>query len=142
MCPAGLGPIMAGSGHWGADMRDKFNAQSLVATSATGDRATFELTFVDATGARQTLALSRGVAKDLVPVLQSLTAGKDDAPGATLTKMPKMCTVGHARHERLVLIKFDDDPPYAIGLQDARSLWRDVRQESQTISRRKRPALQ
>jgi len=123
-------------------MLDKFNAQSLVETHTTLDRTGFELTFVDAKGARHTLRLSRGVAKDLVPVLQSLTDNKEDATAAGLTKMPKTCQVGHATYERLVLIKFDDDPPYAIGLEDARSLWRDLRQESQTVSRRKRRALQ
>jgi hypothetical protein len=129
-------------GHWGAIMLDKFNAQSLVETQATLDRTGFELTFVDAKGARHTLRLSRGVAKELVPVLQSLTDNKEDATTGGLTKLPKTCQVGHATYERLVLIKFDDDPPYAIGLEDARSLWRDLRQESQTVSRRKRRALQ
>jgi hypothetical protein len=133
-----MGPI----GHWGADMLDKFNAQSLVETNTTLDRTGFELTFVDGKGMRQTLRLSRGVARELVPVLQSLTNGKDDANGSALTKMAKTCTVGHAAYEKLVLIKFDDDPPYAIKLEDARALWREVRQESQAIARRKRPALQ
>ena len=87
-------------------------------------------------------ALSRGVAKDLVPVLQSLTASKAETVDVALTKMPKSCKVGHATHARLVLIKFDDDPPYAIGLDEARSLWRDVREQSETVSRRKRPTLQ
>jgi hypothetical protein len=123
-------------------MLDKFNAQSLVETNTTLDRSAFELTFVDSQGARQTLRLSRGVAKDLVPVLQSLTDGNEAANGANLTKMPKTCTVGHATYERLVLIKFDDDPPYAIGLDEARSLWREVRHESENILRRKQPALQ
>ncbi|HEU0157731.1 MAG TPA: hypothetical protein VFR00_00385 [Hyphomicrobiaceae bacterium] len=122
-------------------MLDKFNAQSLVETHTSRDRTAFELTFVDAQGARHTLRLSRGVAKDLVPVLQSLTDHNGEGANG-LTKMPKTCQVGHATYERLVLIKFDDDPPYAIGLEDARSLWRDLRQESQTVSRRKRRALQ
>jgi hypothetical protein len=123
-------------------MQEKFNAQSLVETNATGDRTAFELTFVDAKGARHVLTLSPGVAADLVPVLQSLTESKAQTEDTTLTKMPKTCRVGHATHARLVLIKFDDDPPYAIGLEDARSLWRDVRQQSETVSRRKRPTLQ
>jgi hypothetical protein len=122
-------------------MLDKFNAQSLVETHTSLDRTAFELTFVDAQGARHTLRLSHGVAKDLVPVLQSLTDHNGEG-AAGFTKMPKTCQVGHATFQRLVLIKFDDDPPYAIGLEHARSLWRDLRQESQTVSRRKRRALQ
>src|SRR5262245_13858849 len=133
------GPL---GGHWGADMLDTFNAQSLVETQTTLERSAFELTFVDGKGARQTLRLSRGVAQDLVPVLQSLTNGKEDAGAGTLTKMPKTCAVGHATQQQLVLIKFDDDPPYAINLEDARALWRDLRQTSAAIARRKRPTLQ
>jgi hypothetical protein len=123
-------------------MLDKFNAHSLVETHTSRDRTAFELTFVDAKGVRQTLSLSPGVARDLVPVLQSLTGSKEGAAGATLTKMPKSCTVGRAAYERLVLIKFDDDPPYAIPLEHARALSRDLRQESETVSRRKRLPLQ
>ena len=123
-------------------MLDKFNAQSLVETQTTLDRSAFELTFVDGKGARQTLRLSRGVAQDLVPVLQSLTDGKENAGAGMLTKMPKRCAVGHATQQQLVLIKFDDDPPYAVPLQDARALWRDLRQASAAIAHRKRPALQ
>jgi len=123
-------------------MLDKFNAQSLVETQTTLDRSAFELTFVDGKGARQTLRLSRGVAQDLVPVLQSLTDSKENAGAGMLTKMPKRCAVGHATQQQLVLIKFDDDPPYAVPLQDARALWRDLRQASAAIAHRKRPALQ
>jgi hypothetical protein len=123
-------------------MLDKFVAQSLIETGTSGDKRRLELTFIDARGSRQTLSLPRGVAADLVPVLKSLAAGTGETGGPTFTKLPKQWAVGRAAHERLVLIKFDDDPPYALGLEEAEGLIDKLRQESEGLSRRMRPALQ
>lgn len=121
-------------------MLKKFIAQSLVETRATDDRSRFELTFVDAKGDRQTVSLPMSLAGDLAPVL--LSFANSAMAGAHLTKMPKEFSVGHARYERLVLVKFDDDPPYALGLEEARALSRGMLDESETASRFKEPALQ
>jgi hypothetical protein len=120
----------------------KFVAQSLAETRTSEDRRRFELTFVDARGQKQTISIPIGVAADLVPVLTSLTEGLDDAKGAKFTKMPRQWAVGTAQHERLVLLKFDDDPPYGLDLAVAETLWREVRQEIESVSRLKVPALQ
>jgi hypothetical protein len=56
--------------------------------------------------------------------------------------MPKSTAVGSARHERLVLVRFDDDPPYALNLDEAESLWRGVREEAEEVSLMKTPARQ
>jgi hypothetical protein len=122
-------------------MPDTFMAQSLVETRATNDERRFEMTFVDASGVRQTISLPVGVAADLVPVLQSLSAGRGN-PAMRFTKMPKSAAVGSARHERLVLIRFDDDPPYALGIDEAEHLWREVREEAEQVSHMKAPARQ
>lgn len=118
----------------------KFVAQSLVETKTSADRRRFELTFVDADGRKQTVSLPVGVAADLVPVLNSLAAGI--AKRAKLTKMPRQWAVGTAHHERLVLLKFDDDPPYGLDLEGAETLWREVREETESVSRLKAPAVQ
>ena len=123
-------------------MPDKFIAQSLVETRTSDDRRLLELTFVDARGMRQTLSLPSGMAADLVPILASLTVGSRDKSGPRLTKMPKQWAVGHAAHERVVLVKFDDDPPYALGPEEAEGLSEELRQESEGLARRKQPALQ
>jgi hypothetical protein len=122
-------------------MPDTFVAQSLAETLAKYDERRFEMTFVDASGNKQTISLPIGVAADLAPVLQSLSAGL----GKTrigFTKMPKSTAVGSARHERLVLVRFDDDPPYALSLDEAENLWRGVREEAEEVSLMKRPARQ
>ena len=118
----------------------KFVAQSLAETKISDDRRRFELTFVDASGEKQTVSVPVGVAADLVPVLTSLTASV--AKRAKFTKMPRQWAVGTAQHERLVLLKFDDDPPYGLDLEGAETLWREVRDETESVSRLKAPAVQ
>jgi hypothetical protein len=123
-------------------MSDRFAAQSLVQTKTSADRRTFELTFVNARGDKHTLSLPIDIAADLAPVLGLLAQSVGGANGAKFTKIPKQWAVGTARHERLVLLKFDDDPPYALDPEVAETLWREVREETEAVSLRKEPALQ
>ena len=120
----------------------KFVAQSLAETRTSEDRRRFELTFVDARGQEQTISVPVGIAADLVPVLNSLASDLGGAPRAKFTKMPRQWAVGTAQHERLVLLKFDDDPPYGLDLKVAEDLWRVVREETESVSRQKAPAVQ
>jgi hypothetical protein len=122
-------------------MPDTFMAQSLVDTCTRDDRRRFEMTFVDASGQQQTISLPVTVAADLAPVLQSLAAGLGSA-GIGFTKIPKSAAVGSARHERLVLVRFDDDPPYALSLHEAETLWQGLREEAEQVSLMKAPTRQ
>jgi hypothetical protein len=121
----------------------KFVAHSLSETRISDDRSRVELSFFDARGEQQIVSLPVGVACDLVPVLNSLV---DDVSrsgnGRRFTKMPRQWAVGTAQHERLVLLKFDDDPPYALDPEVAETLWREVREEARSVSRLKAPAVQ
>jgi hypothetical protein len=123
-------------------MSGKFIAQSLAETRTSADQRRFELTFVDARGKKQTVSLPVGVAADLVPVLATLADRLAGGKGATFTKMPKQWAVGTAQHERLLLLKFDDDPPYGFDLEVAETLWREMRDETENVSVMKVPALQ
>ena len=123
-------------------MLDKFVAQALIETGTSGDQRRVELTFVDAEGSRQTVSLPKSMASDLALVLESLAADATATGGPRFTKIPKQWAVGHAAHERFVLIKFDDDPPYALGVEEAEGLCDELRQESEDLSRRRQPALQ
>jgi hypothetical protein len=122
-------------------MADTFMAQSLAQTRAIYNERRFEMTFADASGQTHTISLSVGVAADLAPVLQSLAAelGKSSVP---LTKVPRSTAVGSARHERLVLVRFDDDPPYALNVDEAENLWRGVREEAEHVAMQREPARQ
>jgi hypothetical protein len=116
-------------------MPRSFKAQSLLETRARHEERRLEMTFVDGEGQRQTISLPAAVAADLVPVLQSLGAGLGTGEKTQFTKMPRQTAVGSARHERLVLIRFDDEPPYGLGLDEAENLWREVREEAEQVSR-------
>ena len=123
-------------------MSERFAAQSLVQTKTSEDRRAFELTFVNARCDKHTLSLPIDIAADLAPVLGLLAQSVGGANGAKFTKIPKQWAVGTARHERLVLLKFDDDPPYALDPEVAETLWREVREEAEAVSLRKETALQ
>src|SRR5262245_31527676 len=122
-------------------MADTFMAQSLAETRAQYDERRIEMTFVDASGEKQTISLPVRVAADLLPVLQSLSTGLGNSR-ISFTKMPKSTAVGSARHERLVLVRFDDDPPYALNVDEAENLWREVREEAEQVAQMKAPARQ
>jgi hypothetical protein len=119
-----------------------FKAQSLVETNGRPRERRFEMTFVDATGQRQIISLPAAVAADLVPVLQSLAAGLDRPGGIHFTRKPKLMAVGSAKHERLVLIRFDDEAPYGLPVEEARSLGQQVKEEAEQVSRLRAPMRQ
>ena len=122
-------------------MADTFMAQSLAQTRAVHDARRFEMTFVDASGQTQTISLPVGVAAGLVAVLQSVSVGSSNS-SVPFTRIPKSTAVGSARHERLVLIRFDDDPPYALNVDAAEDLWRGVREEAEQVSIQRPPTRQ
>jgi hypothetical protein len=122
-------------------MADTFKAQSLVETRRVITERRFEMTFVDAHGQHQTISLPVAVAADLAPVLQALVS--QGAPGKMeFTRIPKSTAVGSAQQERLVLIRFDDEPPYGLDAKDAESLWREVREKAEYVFRLRAPPQQ
>jgi hypothetical protein len=123
-------------------MSHTFMAQSLVETRTKESEGRFETTFVDAAGRQLTISLPVGVAADLSAVLHSLSACVGNGGRMQFTRMPKLTAVGSARHERLVLIRFDDEPPYGFNVEEAESLWREVREEAKTVARLKAPVRQ
>jgi hypothetical protein len=123
-------------------MQGKFRAQSLAETRTKHDERRVEVTFVDTVGARQTISLPAAVAADLVPVLKALSAELSAPSKAQLTRMPRQMAVGTARNERLVLVRFDDDPPYGFDPDEAETLWRAVREEAEQVSRLSAPLRQ
>ena len=118
----------------------EFIAQALVETKTT-ERNRLQLTFADARGRKQTVTLPIRLAADMVPVLASLTDAASQS-GPRFTRSPKALAVGRAEHERLVLVKFDDDPPYALEPDRAEDLWREVREEAEFVASLKAPAIQ
>lgn len=123
-------------------MSGNFKAQSLVSTRTKREERRVEMTFVDADGLSQTITLPAAVAADLAPVLKTLSADLSDPGRTQFTRMPRHMAVGSAQHERLVLIRFDEEPPYGLDLDEAENLWRGLREETETVSRLKAPLRQ
>ena len=94
---------------------------STITEAAKTDNNRFEMTFVDADGKRHTVSIPSAIAADLVPLLEQVAADQAQSM-AELTRVPKSCEVGHAVLDRKVLLRFDNEPPYAIGLDAAAAL--------------------
>src|ERR1700687_4676854 len=95
---------------------DTFLAQTLCESTITEDRSRFEMTFVDAGGQRHKISIPFTIAANLIPVLESVAADSK-AGGADLARLARAFAVGHADAERMVLLRFDNEPPYAIGVE-------------------------
>lgn len=118
----------------------EFYAQALVETKSI-ERNRLQITFADAKGDRQTITLPARLAAELGPILATLGETAQQR-GPRLTRSPKALAVGRAEHERMVLLKFDDDPPYALDPDRAEDLWREVREEAEFVASMKAPAIQ
>jgi hypothetical protein len=116
-----------------------FLAQTLCESTITEDRSRFEMTFVDAGGQRHKISIPFTIAADLIPVLESAAADKR-SDGGDLTRLPRTFAVGHAVAERMVLVRFDKEPPYAIGVEDAEALGRELQEQSEHVSLMRRPS--
>jgi hypothetical protein len=117
-----------------------FQAQTLCESSVTEDRSRFEMTFVDAGGERHKISIPFTIAADLIPVLETV-AGDRNAGGADFTRLPREFAVGHAVAERMVLLRFDKEAPYAIGVDAAEALGRELQEQSERVSLMRRPAM-
>lgn len=119
-----------------------FLATTLTETAITQDKRRFQLIFVDADGEPCAISIPSALAADLVPVLESIAALSPRAAGtAEMTRLPKTCSVGHATGERMVLLRFDDEAPYAIELEVAQALAEQIQEQSSELHETSRPAL-
>ncbi len=125
----------------GGLMMSTITAQTLVETSVTDDRHRFELTFVDARGEKHTVSIPSRMAVDLIPVLELLAGTNSDAAGPDFTRIPQEFEVGYALAERMVLIRFDGEAPYGLGVEVAEALGRELQEQSDQVSVLRRPAL-
>lgn len=123
-------------------MSTSFKAQTVSETKLKADEHRLEMTFVDASGQKQVVSLPSMLAHDLAAVLRTVSVNDSRRDKAEFTRKPRQTAIGSAAHERLVLIRFDDEPPYGLGLEEAESLWRGLREEAEAVSRAKAPTRQ
>ena len=118
-----------------------FRATTLTETAVSQDRRRFELTFVDADGQQYAISIPSAIAADLVPVLESVAACQPQPGRGEMTRVPKTCAVGHAKGDRMLLLRFDDEAPYAIDLEVAQALAEQLQEQSDELYEAPRPAL-
>jgi len=119
-----------------------FTAATFTETAIADDKRRFQLTFVDAKGEKCALSIPSALAADLVPILESIAAlAPRVGSGSEMTRLPKTCSVGHATGERMVLLRFDDEAPYAIELEVAQALAEQIQEQSSEMGEAARPAL-
>jgi hypothetical protein len=118
-----------------------FCATTLTETIVSPDKRRFQLTFVDADGREHAVSIPSAIAADLVPVLEAVAASQPRVAGGEMTRLPKTCAVGHARGDRMVLLRFDDEAPYAIELEVAQALAEQLQEQSAELSDTARPVL-
>jgi hypothetical protein len=118
-----------------------FRATTLTETTVSPDKRRFQMKFVDADGEEHAVSIPSAIAADLVPVLEAVAAAQPRSAGGEMTRLPKTCAVGHASGDRMVLLRFDDEAPYAIELEVAQALAEQLQEQSAELSETARPAL-
>jgi hypothetical protein len=118
---------------------DTFLAQTLCESSITEDRSRFEMIFIDASGQKHKISIPFTIAADLIPVLES-AKGHRGSDGCEFTRMPHEFSVGFAAAERMVLLRFDREAPYAMDAETAEALGRELQEQGEQVSVMRRPS--
>jgi len=124
-------------------MAAEFVAETIMSTLNATDKKRLEMTFCDAHGRLQTVSINSLTASSLSRVLEEFAAGSQShSSGPVATKMPKDFAVGVGRHERVVLIRFEDDAPYGLEITQAAELGRVLVEQAEIIPTQPTPLRQ
>ena len=102
-------------------MQNTFAATGISRTSRT-DGAALDVEFCDANGQIRTVRVSADMAATLARTLQEFAARASKLRNDALTKVPANFAVGTGRFDDVVLVRFEDDTPYALGAAEATAL--------------------
>ena len=102
-------------------MQNTFAATGISRTSRT-DGATLDVEFCDANGQIRTVRVTADMAATLARTLQEFAARASKIRNDALTKVPATFAVGTGRFDDVVLVRFEDDTPYALGAAEATAL--------------------
>jgi hypothetical protein len=109
--------------------------QAVKRTEFCSQSGELTVTVAGPAGSLETLTFSREAAGVLALAMADFTVsaikGAEHAPA---TKMPERYSVGHGRFERLVLVRFEDEAPYALEPAQAAELGAALLQEAQTAA--------
>ena len=118
-------------------MSTRLKAQAIQQTLACHDRSHLVVTLADAEGRVQELSVTPELAATLAQVLSEFASESNIvASGPEPTKLPTRFAVGTGRYENLVLIRFEEDAPYALKNRDAEELGRELIKQSRLLAAR------
>lgn len=115
-------------------MAAKFTATTLVRTKNTGSGA-LAVTLADEQGRKRTLTLTADLAMTLSDVLANFGA-TNGRPELEATKRPQSYAIGSAKYENVVLLRFEDDAPYALPARSALELAKALLEQSEVVALR------
>lgn len=116
-------------------MYDTFAATGIARTNTAG-AATLELELVGTDGRLQKIRVTADIAAALARTLQEFADRTSTSSGATLTKTPAEFSVGAGRFEDVVLVRFEDDVPYALPVAEAMELGEALIEQAENVSAR------
>ena len=122
-------------------MATKFRATAMSRTETAGDGRTLEFRLLDAAGKMRTLSVTAEVAQSLAQVLGEFAEAAPRS-GIQPTKLPKSFVVGAGVHESVVLLRFEQEAPYALPARDAFELAKALLSQSERIAVRPIATLQ
>ena len=118
-----------------------FNATALSRTEVAGDGQTLELRLLDAAGKKRTVTMTAELADCLAQVLAEFAEAAPRS-GIRPTKLPKSFAVGVGTYDRVVLLRFEQEAPYALPAKDALELARALFDQSERVAVRPIATLQ
>jgi hypothetical protein len=121
-------------------MAEKFAATMLTRTEGSGSSA-LAITLADGNGRTRTLTLTPDLALTLADVLATFGAMGAPSP-LQATKRPRSFAVGSGKYENVVLLRFEDDAPYALPAMSALELAKALLEQSEEVALRPEAHLQ
>lgn len=110
--------------------------QTIRETLVCPDDNRLTITLADSAGRVQLLSITPELAATLVGILNEFASAADctGGRGGCLTKLPKNFAVGAGRYEKLVLLRFEDEAPFALSASDAAELGHALVSEAEALA--------
>jgi hypothetical protein len=122
-------------------MKDIFAAIAISRTKRA-DSGALELQLADASGRKTTIRVSAEIAALLAQELMNFADSAVSSTDIALAKRPKSFAVGTGKYENVILVRFDDDAPYALDAVDAADLGEALIEQSEEVVLRPEKVLQ
>lgn len=119
-------------------MEQVSNVDVLRLTETSDDQRLLKVDLASKDGSIKTLCLDPETARLFASVLSEFVEQAEQSARVRnpipMTKIPRSFAVGRARYERLVLVRFEDDAPYALNPSEALELGEALAVEAEALA--------